>query len=37
MSKTDQDNRTDFQDIFDLDKALVQEFHIELDEAEWRK
>ena len=37
MSKTDQDCRTDFQDIFDLDQALVQEFHIELDEAEWRK
>ena len=37
MSKTDQDSRTDFQDVFDLDKALVQEFHIELDEAEWKR
>ena len=37
MSKTDDDSRADFQDVFDLDQALVQEFHIELDEAEWRK
>jgi uncharacterized repeat protein (TIGR04138 family) len=37
MSKTDRDSRADFQDIFDLDQALVQEFHIELDEAEWKR
>ena len=37
MSKSDQDSRADFQDIFDMDHALVQEFHIELDEAEWRR
>ncbi len=37
MSKSDQDSRADFQDIFDLDQALVQEFHIELDEAEWSR
>jgi uncharacterized repeat protein (TIGR04138 family) len=37
MSKSDQDSRADFHDIFDLDQALVQEFHIELDEAEWRR
>jgi uncharacterized repeat protein (TIGR04138 family) len=37
MSKTDQDSRADFQDVFDLDQALVQEFHIELDEAEWKR
>jgi uncharacterized repeat protein (TIGR04138 family) len=37
MSKTDQDSRADFQDVFDLDKALVQEFQIDLDEAEWKR
>src|SRR5258708_2966390 len=37
MSKTDQDNRRDFQDIFDLDQALVQDFRIELNEAEWTR
>ncbi len=37
MSKSDQDRRADFHDVFDLDQALVQEFHIELDEAEWRR
>jgi uncharacterized repeat protein (TIGR04138 family) len=37
MSKTDQDRRSDFQDLFDLDQALVQEFHLELDEAEERR
>ena len=37
MSKTDQDSRADFQDVFDLDQALVQEFRIELDEAEWMR
>ena len=36
MSKSDQDSRADFQDIFDLDQALIQELHIELDEAERR-
>ena len=35
MSKTDQDCRNDFHDIFDLDKALVDDFRIELDEVEW--
>jgi uncharacterized repeat protein (TIGR04138 family) len=37
MSKSDQDSRTDFQDVFDLDQALVQDFQIELDEAEWSR
>ncbi|HLJ97192.1 MAG TPA: Minf_1886 family protein [Gemmataceae bacterium] len=37
MSKSDQDSLADFQDLFDLDQALVQEFQIELDEAEWRR
>ncbi len=36
MSKSDQDSLADFQDLFDLDQSLVQEFQIELDEAEWR-
>ncbi len=37
MSKTDQDTRDDFRDLFDLDRALVQEFRIEWDEAEWSR
>jgi uncharacterized repeat protein (TIGR04138 family) len=37
MSRSDQDSRADFQDVFDLNQALVQEFHIELDEAEWKR
>ena len=37
MSKSDQDRRADFEDIFDLDQALVQEFPIERDEADWTK
>jgi uncharacterized repeat protein (TIGR04138 family) len=37
MSKTDQDCRTEFQDVYDLDQALVQEFRIQLDEAEWTR
>jgi uncharacterized repeat protein (TIGR04138 family) len=35
MSKTDQDNRADFHDLFDLDQALVEQFRIHLDEVEW--
>jgi uncharacterized repeat protein (TIGR04138 family) len=35
MSKTDQDCRNDFHDIFDIDKGLVEDFRIELDEVEW--
>ena len=35
MSKTEQDRREDFQDVYDLDQALVQDFRIEPDEAEW--
>jgi uncharacterized repeat protein (TIGR04138 family) len=37
MSKTDQDTLEDFQDIFDLDQTLVQDFRIRLDEAEWSR
>jgi uncharacterized repeat protein (TIGR04138 family) len=35
MSKTDQDCRDDFHDVFDMDKALVEDYRIELDEVEW--
>jgi uncharacterized repeat protein (TIGR04138 family) len=37
MSKTDHDTREDFCNIYDLDRALVEEFRIELDEAEWTR
>ena len=37
MSKTEQDSRADFQNVFDLDQALIQDFHIDLDEAEWKR
>ncbi len=37
MSKTEQDCRDDFRDVYDLDQALVQEFRIQLDEAEWTR
>ena len=37
MSKTDQDNREDFRDIFDIDHDLVQDFQIQLDEPEWTR
>jgi uncharacterized repeat protein (TIGR04138 family) len=30
MSKTDEDSRADFRDVYDLDKALVQSYRIEL-------
>jgi uncharacterized repeat protein (TIGR04138 family) len=35
MSKTDQDSREDFQDLYDMDQALTQDYHICLDEVEW--
>jgi len=34
MSKTDQDDRADFADVFDLDQALVHDYRIVLDEVE---
>lgn len=34
MSKTDEDHRTDFHNIYDLDEALVKGYEIRLDEAE---
>jgi uncharacterized repeat protein (TIGR04138 family) len=32
MSKTDEDTRADFREVYDLDQALVQDFRIELKE-----
>jgi uncharacterized repeat protein (TIGR04138 family) len=37
MSKTEQDCRDDFHAVYDLDQALVEEFHLELDEPEWMR
>ena len=34
MSKTDDDRREDFHNVFDLDEALVRGYRIQLDEAE---
>ncbi|MBL8793006.1 MAG: hypothetical protein JNM56_03815 [Planctomycetia bacterium] len=34
MSKTDDDDRKDFQNVYDLDEALVRNYRIRLDEAE---
>jgi uncharacterized repeat protein (TIGR04138 family) len=34
MSRSEQDSRADFQNIYDLDQALTQDFRIELGEAE---
>ena len=34
MSKTPDDSRQDFQDVYDLDAALVRDFRIRLEEAE---
>jgi uncharacterized repeat protein (TIGR04138 family) len=32
MSKTSEDNRRDFHDVYDLDQALVHDYRIELSE-----
>jgi uncharacterized repeat protein (TIGR04138 family) len=32
MSKTDEDRRRDFHDVYDLDQALVRDYRIELKE-----
>jgi uncharacterized repeat protein (TIGR04138 family) len=37
MSKTDQDSLADFTNVYDLDQALVHDFQIKLDEAEWMR
>jgi uncharacterized repeat protein (TIGR04138 family) len=34
MSKTDEDQRRDFQGVYDLDEALLRGYQIRLDEAE---
>jgi uncharacterized repeat protein (TIGR04138 family) len=34
MSKTSEDDRLDFHDVFDLDRVLVEEYSIHLDEVE---
>ena len=34
MSTTDQDDRKDFHDVFDLDQALTEGYEIRLEEAE---
>jgi uncharacterized repeat protein (TIGR04138 family) len=34
MSKTDEDTRADFHEVYDLDQALIQGYRIELEEAE---
>lgn len=34
LKKTDQDDRGDFHNLFDLDQALVQGYRIQVDEAE---
>lgn len=34
MSKTDEDDRADFHDVFDFDQALVRDYRIALDHAE---
>jgi uncharacterized repeat protein (TIGR04138 family) len=33
MSKTSEDDRNDFRNVYDLDRALVQSFQFQLDEA----
>jgi uncharacterized repeat protein (TIGR04138 family) len=33
MSKTPQDTRNDFHNVYDLDEALLRDFHIQLDEV----
>jgi uncharacterized repeat protein (TIGR04138 family) len=32
MSKTDEDNRDDFRDVYDLDRVLVHDYRIDLKE-----
>lgn len=37
ISKAEHDKREEFDNIYDLDQALVQDFRIDLDEAEWSR
>jgi uncharacterized repeat protein (TIGR04138 family) len=34
MSKTDEDNRDDFRDVYDLDQVLVRDYQIDVKEEE---
>jgi uncharacterized repeat protein (TIGR04138 family) len=34
MSKTDEDSRNDFRNVYDLDEALVEGYQIKVDEVE---
>jgi uncharacterized repeat protein (TIGR04138 family) len=36
MDKADTDRRDDFHERYDLDQALVHDYRIQLDEAEWK-
>jgi uncharacterized repeat protein (TIGR04138 family) len=37
MSKSEEDTRDDFRDVYDLEKALIDDFRMELGEAEWMR
>ena len=37
MSKSEQDTREDFRNVYDLEKVLVDDFRMELGEAEWMR
>jgi uncharacterized repeat protein (TIGR04138 family) len=37
MTKTEHDSRDDFQNVYDLDRALTEDFRIQVDEAEWTR
>jgi uncharacterized repeat protein (TIGR04138 family) len=37
MSKSEEDTREDFRDVYDLEKVLVDDFRMELGEAEWMR
>ncbi|CAN5246246.1 hypothetical protein BH10PLA2_BH10PLA2_17770 [soil metagenome] len=37
MSKTEKDCRADFHEVYDFNQALVEDFHLELDEPEWMR
>ena len=37
LSKTESDHRSDFENVFDLDRALTEGFTIPLDEISWSK
>ena len=34
MSKTNEDQRADFENVYDLDKVLVQDYRIEVEGAD---